>query len=190
MKEEFANSFVKIRKFRREDIEPMYRAVRASATELYPYLPWCHPDYTMRESEEWVRNREQYWDIGADYSFCITNPEDTEMWGGLGFNLIEPDNRKANLGYWVRSDLTAKGVATAAVKLALEFGFEEARFKRLEIVMSVDNGPSRRVAEKLGAVMEGRLRDRMYLHGKCKDAYLYSITEQDYLTKFCKKKKK
>ncbi|HKI74195.1 MAG TPA: GNAT family protein, partial [Pseudomonadales bacterium] len=63
----------------------------------------------------------------------------------------------------------------ATVALA-QFGFDYLRLLRIEIVMSVRNTASRRVAEKAGGQFEGILANRLYLHGEAHDARLYSLT--------------
>ena len=51
---------------------------------------------------------------------------------------------------------------------------------RIEIVMSVDNVPSQRVAEKLGAAREGILRNRLIQREGVSDAIMYSLTPRDF----------
>ena len=85
----------------------------------------------------------------------------------------------ANLGYWVRSSRVGQGVATAATRLAAQFGFEELKFTRIEIVAATGNVGSLRVAEKAGARREGVLRNRLMLGGKLHDAVMHSLVPED-----------
>lgn len=59
------------------------------------------------------------------------------------------------MGYWVRTSQTRRGIATAAVRLIARFGFEDLGLRRLELLIATDNFASRRVAEKVGARLEG-----------------------------------
>ena len=72
--------------------------------------------------------------------------------GGCGLNQIDHANGRANLGYWVRSSAVGRGVATAAVQLVRQWGFEQTSLLRLEVVIAVGNLASHRVAEKAGAI--------------------------------------
>src|SRR5438132_390407 len=83
--------------------------------------------------------------------------------GGCGINQRIRKDRMANLGYWVRTSATRRGIATAAVRLATEYAFEHTDLLRLEIVVAITNIASRRVAEKVGAVREGIAHDRIFL---------------------------
>ena len=96
--------------------------------------------------------------------------------GGCGLNQIDRINRRANLGYWVRSTATRQGVATGAVRALRDWAFEVTELVRLEIVVAVGNAASHRVAEKVGAVREGTLIRRLMLHGALRDASMFSLT--------------
>ncbi|HCC45923.1 MAG TPA: N-acetyltransferase, partial [Gammaproteobacteria bacterium] len=60
-----------------------------------------------------------------------------------------------------------------------DFGHRELGLQRVEIIMSTKNTKSRRVAEKTGALFEGKLRNRLRLHNKCHDAFIFSLVPGD-----------
>ena len=60
--------------------------------------------------------------------------------------------------------------ATEAVRQLLHWAAANTDFQRLEVLVSVENAPSLRVAEKSGAIREGVLRSRILLHGRFHDA--------------------
>ena len=86
----------------------------------------------------------------------------------------------ANLGYWVRTSRTGSGIATEAARQVARYGFEQLGFQRLEIVVDTDHIPSLKIAQKLGAVREGLLRNRGYLHGTPRDAFMHSLIPSDF----------
>lgn len=73
-----------------------------------------------------------------------------------------------------------EGIATKAAMLVARYGFEQLGFQRIEIVGAKDNTASLGVAEKLYAVTEGLLRNRLPLNGSLCDAYLHSLIPKDY----------
>ncbi|MEE8353937.1 MAG: GNAT family protein, partial [Dehalococcoidales bacterium] len=111
--------------------------------------------------------------------FTMNDPTDGSFIGGCGLNGINRVNGTANLGYWVRTGWTRRGVATAATLLLAEFGIRHAGLTRIEILTATGNRASRRVAEKAGATREGVLRNRLLVHGKLHDAVLYSVIPGD-----------
>ena len=99
--------------------------------------------------------------------------------GSCGLNHLDHENRRANLGYWVRTDRTGRGHAVAATRLVAGFGFDVAGMHRIEIVMSVRNLASRAVAERAGAHHEGVARGRLLLGGEFHDAHTFSLLPGD-----------
>jgi len=60
------------------------------------------------------------------------------------------------------------------------FGFRNLDLNRLEILIAVDNRASQRVAEKVGAVREGVLRNRLVVRDKVHDAVMFSLIPSDF----------
>ena len=168
-----------IRGFRPEDATALHEAAKESGAEVYPWLPWCHPGYTLMEAEEWVASREKLFEQGIEFEFAVVDEEDRFI-GGCCLNHINGEDRVANLGYWVRTTATGLGIATRAVQLAANFAFSQTDLERLEIVCEVDNEASKRVAEKAGGIREGILRGRIFLHGQPHDAVMYSILRSEW----------
>jgi ribosomal-protein-serine acetyltransferase len=163
-----------IRPYTPEDARALWEAARESVGEVYPWLPWCHPKYSMAEAQEWIRSRTALAVDGREYSFAIVGSGGRFL-GGCGLNQINPIHRFGNLGYWVRTSATRQGVATEAVRQAAEFAFGNTGLVRLEIVCAVGNAASQRVAERAGAVREGVLRRRLLFHAQSVDAVMYSL---------------
>ncbi len=168
-----------LRPYRTEDVERLYEAARESIAEVFPWLPWCHPDYSIEESRSWIKGTIQAWQDDSRFEFTMNDPADGTFIGGCGLNGINRANGFANLGYWVRTGWTGRGGATAATLLLAEFGMRRAGLTRIEVLAATGNRASQRVAEKAGASREGILRNRLLLHGKLHDAVLYSLIPGD-----------
>jgi len=179
MKTELSDGKIRIRRYRADDVNAVFEAARESIAEASKWLPWCHANYSRDESIEWVSSRDREWETGTEYDFVIEDIISNIFLGGCGINTIDNLNKRANMGYWVRSSRTGKGIATSAAILAAHFGFEDLGLVRLEIVTAVGNKASQRVAEKLGAVREGIARNRIMLHGKPHDAIIFSLIPED-----------
>jgi RimJ/RimL family protein N-acetyltransferase len=72
--------------------------------------------------------------------------------------------------------VAGQGIAPRAVEQLAKWAFSQTDLHRLEIVAALGNTRSQRVAEKAGAIREGILRGRLWLHSTPHDAVLYSIT--------------
>lgn len=149
-------------------------AVVASVDHLLPWMPWANAAYSEEDALAWIRGELD----PTEHAWVILGPDD-EFAGTCGINLVNEINRYANLGFWLRHDRTGRGWATAAARLVARYGFEFMDLHRLEILMVVGNEPSRRVAERMGAHYEGRLRGRLRLEGAHRDADLFSLLAGD-----------
>lgn len=168
-----------IRRYSIFDEKVLFHAARESIAEVFEFLPWCHPDYQMNDASEWLNSIQPNWKNGSAYSFGIFSKDGTEFHGGCGVNQID-EHPIANLGYWIKTPSTGKGIATEATIGLARFCTEKMGLQRIEIVMSVQNSASKAVAEACGAQFEGRARNRLLLHGKRHDAFIYSITPADH----------
>jgi RimJ/RimL family protein N-acetyltransferase len=168
---------VTIRPHAQDDAEALFEAAISSQAEVHRWLPWCHPDYRIEETREWVGRCTRAWAERTEYNFVIVDGSGTIV-GGCGLNRLGGSHHAANLGYWVRTLATGRGVATTAVRLLVEFAFTETDLERLEIVASLENHASRRVAEKSGAIPEGVSHSRLSVHGKMHDAAVYAFVRR------------
>lgn len=180
MEAELTDGSILIRTYRDTDAPLLCEAVRESIPEVSKWLPWCHENYSIAESREFISARELASQGDEWYSFGVFDTASERLLGGVGLNFINRVHQIANLGYWVRSSATQRGVATAATRLAARFGFEQLGLHRIEILAAVDNLASQRVAEKVGARREGVLRKRLLINGKSQNAVMYSLVAEDF----------
>ncbi len=145
--------------------------------ELAPWMPWATADYDVDGARQWMNV-----DFGDAHPFVIVATDDSIV-GSTGLNKIDEANRTANLGYWVRSDRTGHGIATAVVRLVARYGIEVCEYERLEIMMSTRNEASRRVAARAGATYEGVRRGALHLHEQQHDTHVFSFVTGDEISR-------
>jgi RimJ/RimL family protein N-acetyltransferase len=176
---ELTDGRVLLRPYRSSDADATYKAIRESLAEISPWLPFAHKDYSIKENRAWIKKRPEEWKKGTSYEFAIFDAKDGTLLGGCGLNGIGHENRQANLGYWVRTSHTGRGVAPAATLLLAKWGFAAVKLVRIEILVATGNARSLRVAEKVGAKREGVLRNRLSIHDKAHDAVMHSLIPGD-----------
>jgi ribosomal-protein-serine acetyltransferase len=177
---ELSDGQILIRPYRAEDTRAVYEAVRESINEISVWMPWCHPDYAIEETSTFISTREEAWSNDREYTFGIFDAGTQQFLGSTGLNFINRVHNCANLGYWVRSSCTGRGVASRATRLVARFGLESCGLQRIEILAAVGNHASQRAAEKSGALREAVLRKRLLLWGQPQDAVLYSFIAEDF----------
>ncbi len=95
-------------------------------------------------------------------------------------NIVRGPLRSAWIGYWVCSDHAGRGVASAAVALAVDHCFTRAGLRRLEATVRPENAASRAVLRRSGFREEGLLREYMDVDGVWRDHLLVALTAADY----------
>jgi len=154
-------------------------AIQDSVNEIGAWETWCTESYTSDDSRKYLADSELKRHRGAEFNFCLFERASGNLIGSVSLNRIVHEYKFANLGYWVRTGYTGRGLATLAVRAAARFAFTELELTRLEIVAMEGNARSRRVAEKAGATSEGLHRNRLYYHGQPRDAWVYSLIPGD-----------
>jgi ribosomal-protein-serine acetyltransferase len=177
---ELTDGRILIRPYSAADINAVYEAVRESIKEISVWMPWCHPDYAIEETTAFIESREEAWQNDREYTFGIFDVSTRAYLGSTGLNFVNRVHNCANLGYWVRSSCTGRGVASSAARLVARFGLESCGFQRIEILAALGNLPSQRAAEKAGALREAVLRKRLLVKGQPQDAVLYSLVAEDF----------
>jgi ribosomal-protein-serine acetyltransferase len=167
-----------LRPYRLEDARALYQAVRESLKDLSPWMSWATDAYNEWTAREYISISRARWEERTLFAFAITRRE--EIMGGCTLSSIHPVYHFCNVGYWVRSSRSGRGIAGRAAKLAARFGFEQMGLIRAEIVIAVGNTASMRVAEKIGAHYEGILRNRMVIGESIRDAHMYSLLPSDF----------
>ncbi|HVK53767.1 MAG TPA: GNAT family protein [Burkholderiales bacterium] len=179
MQQLFSDGAIAIRPPRPTDSVELFAAVCESIEAIGEWLPWSDAQYRFADAEAWIALSQQCWHDLTEYHFVVVEAAKLNILGVIGINQINRVHRIGNLGYWVRVGEWGKGVATRAVRLAAEFGFNEGGLGRLEIIAHVNNMRSRCVAEKVGARLEGIARKRLFAFGRWDDAAVYSLVRDD-----------
>jgi len=90
----------------------------------------------------------------------------TDSYAGYGgFFHVDPQDRKAELGYGLLEPFWGKGLTSEALKPIVDFVDCELDLHRLVAMINPANSASRRVVEKLGFHCEGCMRDDGFARG-------------------------
>ena len=161
--------------------ESMWKAVEVSLSELSPWLPWTER-VSLDEEKLWLARAANEWDEGVQWAFLIFDRSTGDPLGGVGLSNFLPMTSQASLGYWIRSDRAGQGFMTEAVREVVRFGFEDLKLHRIELRAAPENQASIRVAEKVGFVREGLLREsgRGADPARRHDHYVFGLLASDW----------
>jgi ribosomal-protein-serine acetyltransferase len=100
--------------------------------------------------------------------------------GSVRLKDIDYGDRKAGIGYFVGSRFAGMGIVTGAVRAVLAWCFGPLGLNRVELRCAAGNERSARVAERLGFVREGLLRQDECLHGAFVDHHVYGLLKAEF----------
>jgi len=116
------------------------------------------------------------------FQLAVTLATGGRLVGNCGLRLDEAGSRKGEIGYEIDPAYWGQGYATEAAGAMVRFGFEEVGLHRIGAWTVADNAASRRVLEKLGMRLEGRLRENRWYKGRWWDTVLYGLLEREWRT--------
>jgi RimJ/RimL family protein N-acetyltransferase len=126
----------------------------------------------------WLDRYEEGRRDGSREAFAIVDDAGSFLGLALAPRLGQ-EARTAELGYVVAPAARGRGVATEALRQLTEWAFAERGMLRLELLISVGNGASKRVAERCGYVREGVLRSAHVKEGVREDTEIWSRLATD-----------
>ncbi len=97
-----------------------------------------------------------------------------EMAGVLSFNVIEPINKVAYIGYWLDESLQGQGVMSQSLQALMAHYARRGDIRRFVIKCRVDNQASNAVARRNHFTLEGCMKQAEYLNGDYHDVNMYA----------------
>lgn len=93
----------------------------------------------------------------------------------VGFHTISPLNRTAEVAYDVAPAHWGRGIARAACRGVVQWGFDTRGWVRVQGTVLLPNIGSQRVLERCGFQREGRLRHYRIVRGQPADYWMYAV---------------
>lgn len=145
------------------------------ARDLVDAFP--HP-YTLDDAHRWIG---RHAGIEPPRSFAIV--VDDRAVGGVGLEIgTDIRRRSAELGYWLGEPYWGRGIVTEVVRAVTRYGFATFDLEHIFAGLFERNTGSRRVLEKAGFSLEGRLRMHVTKDGQTMNDLIYGITRADLET--------
>jgi RimJ/RimL family protein N-acetyltransferase len=119
---------------------------------------------------------------GTSLPFVIQKRDSGQIIGSTRFHSYSTLHRRIEIGFtWLAVPWQGTGANLEAKFLMLRHAFEALDCLRIQFTADVDNAPSRRALERLGATYEGRLRSYMISDRTGpRDVAIYSIIAPEW----------
>lgn len=146
-----------LRRYTRDDAQTLHEAIKATYTELHPWMPWCVEPVKIEDQRDFIERGFLAWATGRAFDYGIFAGDGVLIGATSLMDRIGPGGLE--IGYWLRTDVTGKGIITRAAGRLTEIGLALPRITRMEIHCDAANVRSAAVPKRLGyrldAVVEG-----------------------------------
>lgn len=171
---------LRLRPLQDADVEDLWPFV--SDPELPRMMSWAaHTDPSQtRAFIEWAK---ESFARGSHMTWAIE--VGGRPMGIIGLDEIQYAQRawrvdRAQLGYWIAPPLWRRGMMTEAAQAVVRCGFETLGLHKVTIRCVAENAGSRRVIEKLGFRLIGRLEDDVWRDGRWWSVLIYELTQPEW----------
>jgi RimJ/RimL family protein N-acetyltransferase len=136
--------------------------------------------WSVENSDEWFDEIQQLLKSDVNIRLGIFLNDGCVI-GDVALQSIDRANRSCSLGIGLsKIEHRSKGHGTQALRLVLEYGFNNQGFERITANTMEINIPAQKVLEKLGFILEGRERKAVYFRGEKFDNLNYSLLIDEY----------
>ena len=166
---------IELRPFQKNDIKPV--AFLCNNKKIWDnvrdFIP--HP-YTEKHAQEFILTCQ-----GEDPQLTFAIGYRGDFAGCIGL-VKQKDIYKltAEVGYWIGEPYWGLGIATKAVNLMVDYGFNQLGLVRIYTGVFDYNKASQRVLEKAGFKLEGIFEKSVLKNGKICNEYRYSKINSDF----------
>lgn len=169
----------------REFVQEDWREVLAyqSDPRYLEYYAWT--SRTAEKVQEFVQRQidNQSQEPRTKFQLAVELVSRGILIGNCGIRKETPVSHQADIGYELAPNYWKQGYATEAARALVDLGFTKLKVHRIWANCVADNIRSRRVLEKLGMRLEGRLRENEYFKGRWWDTLIYAILEDEWRTR-------
>jgi RimJ/RimL family protein N-acetyltransferase len=141
---------IELRRWRIGSLAALMNAIGASYPELQRWMAWAQTMPTAEQQRDVLEAGEAAFDADREWGYLLYEQSSGDLVGGAGLHR-RGEPQVTEIGYWVRSDRTGRGYATATARALTEAAFSRLPdIERVEIHMDKANAASAAVPRKLG----------------------------------------
>ena len=109
------------------------------------------------------------------YTLAIVARGEETPCGTISLTIDAPEHHRCEIGFAVAKRVWGRGLATEAVRLMIDFGFDHVGARRIWAVCTPDNPASAKVLARCGMRHEGTLRSDLLIDGVWSDSQMWAV---------------
>jgi RimJ/RimL family protein N-acetyltransferase len=141
-----------------------------------------HLPYSVESRKDDWENQAKKFNTWENCDLVIETLDNIAV-GGICITNADRTNGTFSYGLGISREHWRKGYASEAIKLLMNYYFNELRFHKCNITVYDFNKASIALHKSLGFIEEGRQRESKYTNGKYYDLILYGMTKKEFYDK-------
>ncbi|QCT89698.1 50S ribosomal protein L7/L12-serine acetyltransferase [Escherichia sp. E4742] len=163
---------IELRSVAENHITPLHHLICKNKSWLQNSLNWPQSVNTEDDTRKTVQGNMMLHQRGYAKMFMIFSED--ELVGVLSFNRIEPQNKAAEIGYWLDESHQGQGIISQALQAFIHHYAKRGEIRRFVIKCRVANLQSNQVALRNGFTLEGCLKQAEFLNDTYDDVNIYA----------------
>lgn len=148
-----------IRPLTENDLHPYFNLVEKNRQRLEDFFRGTvEKTRTLEDTEKFLKEIAEKAKDRSYLPYIIVDDRNDKIVGFLDLKNIDWTVPKTEMGCWMDEEHAGLGISTKAVALFCEFCFREFKFEKLFLRTHESNTAARKLAEKCGFEMEGKIR--------------------------------
>lgn len=169
---------IELRTLKTSDAQGFFDITKKNNKHLRQWLGWLDDDKTLADTEKYIEGSNKRFEDKEGLDLAIF--QDNEQIGGIGLFPWDTSNKKISIAYWLVEEHQGKGIMTDAMKVILDYVFNEMKLNRIEITVAIENTRSSALPKKLGFTLEGIAREGGWLYDHFVDLEVYSLLAKEW----------
>lgn len=170
-----------VRRYQSSDATALVGAVTASLPELRQWMPWAKFEpQTVEQREQLIDTWNREWNEKANFTMGIFAGR--ECIGGSGLHL-RGDDGELEIGYWVSTPHTGRGIATRISLALIDVAFSCAEVAVVTISHDVENEASGRIPQRLGFSVAREYQREPEAIGETGTVRVWTVTKGEWLSR-------
>lgn len=172
----YTGKLIKLRAYEEKDIKQAQAFINDPEIKYYltPSVPF---PVTLEDEKKFINSQSAFKDT---YSFAIETLDGVYI-GGCGLNKVDWKNRSVVVGIFIGDkNYWSKGYGTDAMKVLVDFIFDEMNINRIQLNVYSFNKRAIRSYEKVGFKVEGVLRKALFKAGEYHDDIVMGLLKEEY----------
>jgi [ribosomal protein S5]-alanine N-acetyltransferase len=160
-----------IRQFTNNDLENVYQGLSDPEVIKYYGISFDSLEAT-KEQIIWFSQLEK---DETGIWWAIESIENQEFCGAIGFNNLNKEHKRAEIGFWLLPKSWGKGIISEVLPLVCQYAYENLGLHRIEAQVETENLACKNVLEKNNFLLDGTLKDYEFKDGKYVSLDLFAL---------------